>query len=168
MGKLTHTVKGPIASFCSADKANIESLKLHFLPVQEGSGDASPQNIRNIFGWTGCNLNKAKKNLFDYDENNVELNLTTTSGLTRGVYHTGIISDGRYISVSASLKDPKVQTKGNVSLFRRISEFKGIERHVLGIQRMHIIHCVHCRAGKSDRRRISNTLGPGYGTGKRF
>lgn len=116
MGKLTHTVKGPIASFCSADKANIESLKLHFLPVQEGSGDASPQNIRNIFGWTGCNLNKAKKNLFDYDENNVELNLTTTSGLTRGVYHTGIISDGRYISVSASLKDPKVKTNNTFNL----------------------------------------------------
>ena len=65
MGKLTHTVKGPIASFRSADKANIESLKLHFLPKQEGSGDPSPTNIRPITGWMGCNLYGAGTNIWD-------------------------------------------------------------------------------------------------------
>ena len=71
MGKLTHTVKGPIASFRSADKADIESLKLHFLPKQEGSGDPSPANIRPITGWTSVNIHHEGKNLFD--KNNINL-----------------------------------------------------------------------------------------------
>lgn len=65
MGKLTHTVKGPIASFRSADKANIESLKLHFLPKQEGSGDASYQNIRPLLGWNGCYALATGTNVWD-------------------------------------------------------------------------------------------------------
>ena len=65
MGELTYTVKGPVASFRSADKANIESLKLHFLPKQEGSGDPSPSNIRPITGWTGCNLTHCGVNCWD-------------------------------------------------------------------------------------------------------
>ena len=63
MGKLTNTVKASIASFKSAGEANIESLKIHFLPQQEGSGDPSPENIRPITGWTGCNLKHLKKNI---------------------------------------------------------------------------------------------------------
>ena len=62
MGKLTHTVKGPIASFRSADKASIESLKIHFLPKQEGSEDPSPSNVRPITGWTGLNVWHGVKN----------------------------------------------------------------------------------------------------------
>ena len=63
MGKLTNTVSGNIASFRSADKANIESLKVNFLPKMEGTGDPSPTNIRNITGWTGCTLRMAEKNM---------------------------------------------------------------------------------------------------------
>lgn len=65
MGKLTHTVKGPIASFRSADKADIESLKLRFLPKQEGSGDPSPVNIRPISGWTESDFDQHGINLWD-------------------------------------------------------------------------------------------------------
>ena len=68
MGKLTYTVTAPIASFRSADKADVESLKLHFLPIQEGSGDPSPSNVRNISGWTGCNLYHAGKNLWSFSD----------------------------------------------------------------------------------------------------
>lgn len=50
MGKLTHTVSGSIASFKSADQAPINSLKIHFFPIQSGSGDPSPENIRPISG----------------------------------------------------------------------------------------------------------------------
>ena len=42
MGKLTRTVSGSTASFKSADEINLESLKIHFSPVQEGSGDPHP------------------------------------------------------------------------------------------------------------------------------
>lgn len=49
-------VTGAIASFKSADALPIDSLKVHFLPIQEGTGDPSPSNIRPITGWTGVNV----------------------------------------------------------------------------------------------------------------
>lgn len=62
---LSHTVSGDIASFRTPSRVPIESLKLHFLPNQEGSGDPSLSNVRPITGWTGCNLHKEGKNLID-------------------------------------------------------------------------------------------------------
>lgn len=49
MGKLTHTVSGNPVSFKSADKSNIESLKVYFSPIQEGTGDPSSSNVRPIY-----------------------------------------------------------------------------------------------------------------------
>lgn len=104
MGKLTHTVKGPIASFRSADKTPIESLKLHFLPKQEGSGDPSPSNIRPITGWTGCNAYKTGKNMchvIGYSAHAIA-NPSATRGLTNS-YGTTIStvsyenSDGKVV-----------------------------------------------------------------------
>lgn len=40
-------------------------MKVSFLPKQEGSGDPSPTNIRPITGWTGLNINRTGKNLYD-------------------------------------------------------------------------------------------------------
>lgn len=34
----------------------LDSLKVAITPVQSGSGDPSPDNIRPISGWTGCNV----------------------------------------------------------------------------------------------------------------
>lgn len=63
MGNLTHTVSGDTASFRSAARVPIESLKCHFLPVQEGTGDPSPENVRPITGWNSITAYKAKKNI---------------------------------------------------------------------------------------------------------
>lgn len=63
MGRLTHTVSGSIATVRSPAVAPIESLKVHFSPIQEGSGDPSPSNVRPITGWTGVTGYKAGKNL---------------------------------------------------------------------------------------------------------
>ena len=62
---LSHTVSGDIASFRTPSRVPIESLKFHFLPKQEGSGDPSPTNIRPITGWTGLNGKRAGKNIFN-------------------------------------------------------------------------------------------------------
>lgn len=43
----------------------LRSLLIPFTPVQEGSGDASPQNIRNILPWNGLTAFGGGKNLFD-------------------------------------------------------------------------------------------------------
>lgn len=46
-------------------EAPIDSLKIHFEPVQEGSGDPSPENVRPISGWSGVEVMRTGKNLFD-------------------------------------------------------------------------------------------------------
>lgn len=57
MGNLTHNVVGnPVAEFRSAARVPITSLKAHFTPTQEGSGDPSPSNVRAIQGWTGVDF----------------------------------------------------------------------------------------------------------------
>ena len=39
----------------------------HIAPVQAGSGDPGPSNVRPISGWTGANLTRTGENLLDYD-----------------------------------------------------------------------------------------------------
>ena len=60
-----HAEGTPSCSFKSSAKVPIDSLKIHFSPQQAGSGDPSPSNVREISGWTGLNISKTGKNLFD-------------------------------------------------------------------------------------------------------
>lgn len=53
MGTVTRTAEGNLASFRTCLKRPLESLKVTFGPVQEGSGDPSPTNVRAISGRTG-------------------------------------------------------------------------------------------------------------------
>ena len=67
--KVIETVSGPIATFSdgAADKP-VQSLIASILPVQEGTGDPSPENVRPISGWTGCKIGKAKgDNLYTFN-----------------------------------------------------------------------------------------------------
>lgn len=106
MGKLTHTIKGPIVSFRSADEAPIESLKLHFLPKQDGSGDPSPTNVRPITGWIGCNLRHSKKNVFNINEcQALKWRLDSNVFTTMDASYTGIsynISNDGEISITTT------------------------------------------------------------------
>lgn len=43
----------------------MRNCRVEILPVQAGSGDPSPTNIRPISGWTGATVTRAGKNLFD-------------------------------------------------------------------------------------------------------
>lgn len=49
---ISETATGDIASFDDAAPVPLESLIFHVEPVQAGSGDPSPDNIRPITGWT--------------------------------------------------------------------------------------------------------------------
>lgn len=50
---ITDTASGSIASFSDgSDGINVRDLKVHIEPVQSGSGDPSPSNIRPIKGWS--------------------------------------------------------------------------------------------------------------------
>lgn len=76
------TVKysGPVASFHCPTEATIRSLKVHFSPKQEGSGDPSPENVRPIVGWDGVEVNKSGRNLMHLvGYSAVNLNTTTAT-----------------------------------------------------------------------------------------
>ena len=47
------TASGSIATFDTDMRSKLNECKINFLPVQSGSGDPSPTNVRPINGWTG-------------------------------------------------------------------------------------------------------------------
>ena len=62
----TDTASGSVASFADgADDIPIKSVVVNIEPVQSGSGDPSPDNVRPISGWTGAQVVRAGKNLWD-------------------------------------------------------------------------------------------------------
>lgn len=66
---ITETVSGAIANFTDgADDLVMHNVVAEINPVQSGSGDPSPDNIRPISGWTGCNVTRCGKNRLDKNE----------------------------------------------------------------------------------------------------
>ena len=60
------SASGSIASFNTDLSANLADMKIHFHPVQEGTGDPSPDNVRPITGWDGLTVRRCGKNLYSY------------------------------------------------------------------------------------------------------
>lgn len=54
-----------IASFDDGTANPMPSLEISIVPVQSGSGDPSPSNVRPISGWSGANVEVSRENLFD-------------------------------------------------------------------------------------------------------
>lgn len=74
---ITDTASGAIATIPDgAEDIPVTSLVANIEPKQSGSGDPSPSNIRPITGWTGCNVTRAGKNLFDINK------MVDTAGIT--------------------------------------------------------------------------------------
>ena len=65
------TVTAPVVSVPDAAPLDAEGLVVNIEPVQSGSGDPSPENVRPITGWTGAKVTRTGKNLFDKENANV-------------------------------------------------------------------------------------------------
>ena len=50
------TAEGSIVQFDGDFSSKLKSCKVNFLPIQEGTGEPSPENIRNIIGWSDFRL----------------------------------------------------------------------------------------------------------------
>lgn len=73
------TASGSIASFSDgADGVAMRSVVVNITPVQSGSGDPAPDNVRPISGWTGAEITRTGKNLFNKNAiiDNVQINVT--------------------------------------------------------------------------------------------
>ena len=61
------TISGNPVSF-TAKAAPLRQLSVAFSPVQEGTGDPSPDNVRPILGWDSLNVEQRGKNLLTWAE----------------------------------------------------------------------------------------------------
>lgn len=62
---LAEAVPGAVASFPDgADGGKVRALTIGIEPVQDGSGDPSPDNVRPITGWTGASVIVTGANLW--------------------------------------------------------------------------------------------------------
>ena len=57
------SASGDIASFSDGSNLPMPKLQVGIEPIQSGSGDPSPTNIRPIIGWTEANVTRTGKNL---------------------------------------------------------------------------------------------------------
>lgn len=73
--QIINTASGEIASFADgADDMPIKSLVVNIEPVQSGSGDPSPENIRPISGHTGASVTRTGVNVWDEQWENGYIN----------------------------------------------------------------------------------------------
>ena len=69
------SASGAIASFPDGAESTAMKLVVGIEPVQEGTGDPSPDNVRPISGWTGAKVTRTGKNLLEN-----ELTTSTVNG----------------------------------------------------------------------------------------
>ena len=64
LGNITKTIENvPIATTEDALASLPKKLAVDIVPMQSGSGDPAPDNVRPITGWTGANIFKSGKNI---------------------------------------------------------------------------------------------------------
>lgn len=96
----TESATGDIASFTTNMKAPLKKCKIYFEPVQEGEGDPSPENVREIKGWDETNI---------YLSN--EITLFNSFGATSG-RSSGINNDKRVTTNSYGTTINRTDTDG--------------------------------------------------------
>lgn len=59
------TLSGGVVAVSDAAPLDAEDVLVNIEPVQSGSGNPSPDNVRPIAGWTGAKVTRCGKNMFD-------------------------------------------------------------------------------------------------------
>ena len=88
----TATTIGPaaIATFdASVADMPLKGLTVDIEPVQDGEGNPSPENVRPIKGWTGCNVTRTGKNLWKSSYTQIDNGVTLTVDSDGGCSLTG-------------------------------------------------------------------------------
>lgn len=127
-------------------RAPLKALRVGFEPVQEGSGDPSPENVRPITGWNALNIRQMGKNRY----NGIYKDRTTISSSTgEEVYAAGYaVSD--FIDVS---------DLSTIALFMRFDHKGGYTRRVVGYDKdkqfAKLIFNVNTSGGKNEALTVS-------------
>ena len=99
---VTDSASGSVAHFVDgADNIPMKSVKVNIAPVQSGSGDPSPTNIRPISGWDSVKVIRTGKNLIPYPYRSVDgtyQNVTMVTNSDGSVTFNGIASANSYFN----------------------------------------------------------------------
>ena len=77
------SVSGDLVTFDTDMRGKLKECKVYFSPVQEGEGDPSPDNVREITGWNGVTATRSGKNLVEVSaETRVYSNPTSNTKFT--------------------------------------------------------------------------------------
>lgn len=106
---MTINKSGSFVNFLSPTKANIRSLKVHFSPKQEGSGDPSPENVRPINGHDSVTVHHCGKNLCTAATGTEMVEKWGTGNASR-LYPFSNFTPGQEYTLSASFTKPFVVT----------------------------------------------------------
>lgn len=95
----TTTVSGSIATFNDGvEGVPLKNLTVNIEPVQSGTGDPSPTNVRPITGWTGANIIRAGSNLLNPNDYVLRSGYSVPNVAINGdeIKLTGATSAGRF------------------------------------------------------------------------
>lgn len=85
---IINSASGALATISDgADDMPMTSVAVNIAPLQSGSGDPSPDNVRPISGWTAANVTRTGKNL----ANPIEGNIYSEQQCTRQLINNGIV-----------------------------------------------------------------------------
>ncbi len=88
---IVKSASGEVASFTDGGNGLlVKSLNVNIVPIQSGSGDPSPSNVRPISGYEGVNVTRTGKNLFSSHLNSGLI------GITVGSDDTTVTASNRY------------------------------------------------------------------------
>ena len=76
----TDTASGSVASFADGANVPVKSLIVNIDPVQSGSGDPSPDNVRPISGWSEVNVRHSGADMTNPTVINIALGQTVYGG----------------------------------------------------------------------------------------
>ena len=132
---------GPVATFETDVAGKIKNLAVDIYPVQSGSGDPSPDNIRPITGWTGAKMTRAGKNLLRHvvtnvvsaygltlipnDDGSVRITGTPTNGSTPVLLSRQTLSQGDWILPAGTYTINRGSLSANDKVYLQVVPFSG-------------------------------------------
>lgn len=120
-GNVTITKEGNLVSFYTVNKAPIKHLKVYFSPKQAGEGTPSPENVREISGWSGLNTWHTNNNLlplsdYSYRESGIAVSRTSKkisiTGTSDGAFYRGVTGSWTADGSSVVLYNVPILTNG--------------------------------------------------------
>lgn len=97
------TESGAVASFPDGAALPVKSFVVSIEPFQPGSGDPSPDNVRPIYGWTGANVFRTGRNMFDKSKATLGKCINNSGGISDRTGTDAFYSD--YIPIHARVGD---------------------------------------------------------------